>query len=218
MPSSPISRRCAKALHSYPLEREKHRLAGSCQEIEPSLASIEKDSSLLISIADRWRANKEAATALVADASHTLEQFVSTAQESGREISQRSATMSLAAMMAGTVLAIIGGLMLIETLRGPLKRITQTMMRLADGDLNVPIGDGKRSPAPAAVELLNERISHFQTVAADGGRAASPLMSLASSGMRPASTIRPPFPIQAASAGEGCRCLCLHGAVRGSDA
>ncbi|RFB83448.1 methyl-accepting chemotaxis protein [Rhizobium leguminosarum bv. trifolii] len=127
-----------------PLSGKNAALQDLAKKIEPSLATIEKDTSLLISIADRWRADKEAATALVADASHTLEQFVSTAQESGREISQRSATMSLAAMIAGTVLAIIGGLMLIETLRGPLKRITQTMMRLADGDLNVPIGDGKR--------------------------------------------------------------------------
>ncbi|MBX5156938.1 HAMP domain-containing protein [Rhizobium sp. NZLR8] len=127
-----------------PLSGRNAALQDLAKEIEPSLAAIEKDTSLLISIADRWRAEKGAATELVASASHTLEQFVSTAQESGKEISQRSATMSLAAMIAGTVLAIIGGLMLIETLRGPLKRITQTMMRLADGDLNVPIGDGKR--------------------------------------------------------------------------
>ncbi|KPH07120.1 methyl-accepting chemotaxis protein (plasmid) [Rhizobium acidisoli] len=127
-----------------PLSGKNAALQDLAKKIEPSLAAIEKDTSLLISIADRWRADKETATALVADASHTLEQFVSTAQESGKEISQRSATMSLAAMIAGTVLAFIGGLMLIETLRGPLKRITQTMMRLADGDLNVAIGDGKR--------------------------------------------------------------------------
>jgi len=132
------------AAQLVPLSGKNAALQDLAKKIEPSLASIEKDSSLLISIADRWRADKEAATALVADASHTLEQFVSTAQESGKQISQRSATMSLAAMIAGTVLAIIGGLMLIETLRGPLKRITQTMMRLADGDLNISIGDGKR--------------------------------------------------------------------------
>ncbi|TBY77847.1 HAMP domain-containing protein [Rhizobium leguminosarum bv. viciae] len=127
-----------------PLSGRNAALQDLAKKIEPSLAAIEKHTSLLISIADRWQANKQAATELVAAASHTLEQFVSTAQESGKEISQRSATMSLSAMIAGTVLAIIGGLMLIETLRGPLKRITQTMMRLADGDLNVPIGDGKR--------------------------------------------------------------------------
>ncbi|MEH7840708.1 MULTISPECIES: methyl-accepting chemotaxis protein [Rhizobium] len=127
-----------------PLSGRNAALQDLAKKIEPSLAAIEKHTSLLISIADRWQANKQAATELVATASHTLEQFVSTAQESGKEISQRSATMSLSAMIVGTVLAIIGGLMLIETLRGPLKRITQTMMRLADGDLNVPIGDGKR--------------------------------------------------------------------------
>ncbi|MGO7335386.1 methyl-accepting chemotaxis protein [Rhizobium leguminosarum] len=132
------------AANLVPLSGRNAALQDLAKKIEPSLAAIEKHTSLLISIADRWLANKQAATELVATASHTLEQFVSTAQESGKEISQRSATMSLSAMIAGTVLAIIGGLMLIETLRGPLKRITQTMMRLADGDLNVPIGDGKR--------------------------------------------------------------------------
>ncbi|MBB2676853.1 UNVERIFIED_ORG: methyl-accepting chemotaxis protein [Rhizobium esperanzae] len=127
-----------------PLSGKNAALKDLAKKIEPSLALIEKGTSDLISIADRWQGNKQTATELVAAASHTLEQFVSTAQESGKEISQRSATMSLSAMIAGTVLAIIGGLMLIETLRGPLKRITQTMTRLAAGDLNVPIGDGKR--------------------------------------------------------------------------
>ncbi|NEK55873.1 methyl-accepting chemotaxis protein, partial [Rhizobium leguminosarum] len=110
-----------------PLSGRNAALQDLAKKIEPSLSAIEKHTSLLISIADRWRGNKEAATELVASASHTLEQFVSTAQESGKEISQRSATMSLSAMIVGTVLAIIGGLMLIETLRGPLMRITQTM-------------------------------------------------------------------------------------------
>ncbi|MBX5242234.1 methyl-accepting chemotaxis protein [Rhizobium sp. NLR22b] len=127
-----------------PLSGKNAALQELAKKIEPSLATIEKDTSLLISVADRWRAERGTATELVASASHTLEQFVSTAQESGKDISQRSATMSLSAMIAGTVLAIIGGLMLIETLRGPLKRITQTMTRLAAGDLDVPIGDGKR--------------------------------------------------------------------------
>ncbi|AJC82919.1 methyl-accepting chemotaxis protein (plasmid) [Rhizobium etli bv. phaseoli str. IE4803] len=127
-----------------PLSGKNAALKDLAKKIEPSLALIENGTSALISIADRWQGDKQAATELVADASHTLEQFVSTAQESGKEISQRSATMSLSAMIAGTVLAIIGGLMLIETLRGPMKRITQTMTRLAAGDLNVPIGDGKR--------------------------------------------------------------------------
>jgi methyl-accepting chemotaxis protein len=119
------------------------------KKIEPSLSSIAKDTSLLISIADRWRGDKDAATELVAAASHTLEQFVSAAQESGKEISQRSAKMSLSAMIAGTVLAIIGGLMLIETLRGPLKRITQTMTKLAEGDLNVPMATAREATRSA---------------------------------------------------------------------
>jgi len=40
------------------------------------------------------------------------------------------------------LLAIIGGLMLVETLRGPLKRVTEAMSRLASGDLDISI-DGR---------------------------------------------------------------------------
>ena len=59
----------------------------------------------------------------------TLENFVSNAQEAGKKDSQRSANVSIIAMVAGTLLSIVGGLMLIETLRGPLKRVTETMTR-----------------------------------------------------------------------------------------
>jgi methyl-accepting chemotaxis protein len=69
----------------------------------------------------------------------SLRQFVSQAQEIGKEDSERSANVSVLAMILGTLLAIIGGLMLVETLRGPLKRVNEIMTRLAGGDLDVAI-------------------------------------------------------------------------------
>ncbi|WP_034884594.1 methyl-accepting chemotaxis protein [Ensifer sp. WSM1721] len=108
-------------------------------KLGPSLDNIEKGTAALIDVGARWQAAKSEAATLVAEASGTLEGFVSNAQEAGKQDSQRSATVSIIAMVAGTLLAIIGGLMLVETLRGPLKRVTETMTRLANGDLEVTI-------------------------------------------------------------------------------
>ncbi|MGN7733473.1 methyl-accepting chemotaxis protein [Hyphomicrobiales bacterium] len=108
-------------------------------KLGPSLGNIDKDTAALIDVGGRWQAAKAEASALVATASTTLESFVSSAQEAGKVDSQRSADVSIVAMIAGTLLAIIGGLMLVETLRGPLKRVTETMTRLAGGDLDVAI-------------------------------------------------------------------------------
>ncbi|SIQ13933.1 methyl-accepting chemotaxis protein [Rhizobium sp. RU20A] len=111
-------------------------------KLEPQLAQIEKDSARAIEVGTAWNAARGAAQGLVADASATLEAFVSTAQEAGKRDSQASANVSIFAMVAGTVLAIIGGLMLVETLRGPLKRVTDVMTRLAKGELDIEI-DGR---------------------------------------------------------------------------
>ncbi|MCA1443063.1 HAMP domain-containing protein [Ensifer sp. IC4062] len=108
-------------------------------KLGPSLNNIDKGTAALIDVGGRWQVAKSEAATLVADASGTLESFVSSAQEAGKQDSQRSATVSIIAMVAGTLLAIIGGLMLVETLRGPLKRVTETMTRLANGDLEVAI-------------------------------------------------------------------------------
>jgi methyl-accepting chemotaxis protein len=108
-------------------------------KLTPSLEAINTGTAQLIDVGARWQAAKAEAATLVADASQTLENFVSSAQEAGKKDSQRSADVSIIAMVAGTLLAIVGGLMLIETLRGPLKRVTETMTRLANGDLEVAI-------------------------------------------------------------------------------
>ncbi|PTM95181.1 methyl-accepting chemotaxis protein [Mycoplana dimorpha] len=113
-----------------------HNLPG---KLAPLLGAVGQHSQDLISVAERWREARAGARTLITDASQTLEAFVSSAQEAGKKDSQRSANVSLIAMVAGTLLAIIGGLMLVETLRGPLRRITEVMSRLAGGELDVPI-------------------------------------------------------------------------------
>jgi methyl-accepting chemotaxis protein len=140
------------------------------QKIAPHLTAITAKSQARLDAGRGWQETRLAANASVSAAMESLRNFVSQAQEVGREDSERSATISVITMVAGTLLAIIGGLMLVETLRGPLKRINSVMSRLANGDLSVPIegrnrgdeiGDMVRSVTvfrDAALE--NKRLEH----------------------------------------------------------
>ncbi len=112
--------------------------------LKPRLAAIEQDSAQLLSIAADWTKARAKATETLTTGMAGLKNFVAQAQEVGKEDSERSAQLSLLAMVVGTVLAIFGGLMLVETLRGPLRRVTEVMKRLADGDLEVKIEGRER--------------------------------------------------------------------------
>ena len=109
------------------------------EKIAPHLTSITENSQARLDVGRDWQDKRLAANSAVSAAMEALRNFVSQAQEIGREDSERSATISVITMVLGTLLAIIGGLMLVETLRAPLKRITSVMARLANGDLSVPI-------------------------------------------------------------------------------
>ncbi len=117
-------------------------MAGFGMKAGEQLDAIEAGSSRLIAITQDWEKKKNAASATLTAAMAGLKDFVAQAQEVGKEDSERSATLSVVAMVVGTILAIAGGLMLVETLRGPLRKVTEVMKRLADGDLEVAI-DGR---------------------------------------------------------------------------
>ncbi|MDI7863851.1 methyl-accepting chemotaxis protein [Rhizobiaceae bacterium n13] len=111
-------------------------------KVTPIIAQITAASTDVLLTAANWETARVAAANDLTGSMSALKTFVSQAQEVGKEDSERSASVSVIAMVAGTVLAIIGGLMLVETLRGPLKRVTETMTRLANGDLEITI-DGR---------------------------------------------------------------------------
>ncbi|KAA1178737.1 HAMP domain-containing protein [Rhizobium tropici] len=110
--------------------------------MKPLIDGLTNGSADLLQTATDWKATRVQSNALLADAMTSLRGFVAQAQELGKEDSERSANVSVIAMIVGTLLAIVGGLMLVETLRGPLKRVTEIMTRLASGDLEVAI-DGR---------------------------------------------------------------------------
>ncbi len=111
---------------------------------DTQLVALEKSSVKLMDIAADWQKEKTVAAQTLAGGMAGLKAFVAQAQETGKQDSERSATLSVVAMVIGTVLAIAGGLMLVETLRGPLRRVTEVMKRLADGDLDVSIEGRER--------------------------------------------------------------------------
>ncbi len=110
--------------------------------MKPLIGGLTNGSADLLQTAADWKTTRVQSNGLLADAMTSLRSFVAQAQELGKEDSERSANVSVIAMIVGTLLAIVGGLMLVETLRGPLKRVTEIMTRLASGDLEVAI-DGR---------------------------------------------------------------------------
>ena len=111
-------------------------------KVTPIVQLIDHSSTEMLLASANWQAARGATVDILNAAMTDLKSFVSDAQELGKEDSERSAKVSVAAMVLGTLLAIAGGLMLVESLRGPLKRVNETMTRLAKGDLDVAI-DGR---------------------------------------------------------------------------
>ena len=113
-------------------------------ELEVPLAALEQASAEMLAIEIQWNEARAAASQTLAGGMAGLQSFIAQAQEIGKEDSERSANLSVIAMVVGTFLAIAGGLMLVETLRGPLRRVTDVMKRLAEGDLDVAIEGRER--------------------------------------------------------------------------
>jgi methyl-accepting chemotaxis protein len=98
----------------------------------------------MLTIETQWNEARAAASQTLSGGMAGLQSFIAQAQEIGKEDSERSANLSVIAMVVGTFLSIAGGLMLVETLRGPLRRVTDVMKRLAEGDLDVAIEGRER--------------------------------------------------------------------------
>lgn len=114
------------------------------QKSKPSLDSIRDAIASLISAGAAWDTQSAATQQLIATASKSLENFVGNTQEIGTQDSEQSGNVSLIAMISGTLLALIGGFMLIETLRRPINNVTEITTSLSMGNLNVTIEGHER--------------------------------------------------------------------------
>ncbi|CDZ54465.1 methyl-accepting chemotaxis protein [Neorhizobium galegae] len=120
------------------------RMGTLSTQIEPLLQKLTAITSEELALSQAWKEARGSAAQSIAAAMTGLKDFVAQAQEVGKEDSEQSARLSVISMVFGTLLAIAGGLMLVETLRAPLRGITETMKRLAQGDLSVNIEGRER--------------------------------------------------------------------------
>ncbi|KQS79555.1 chemotaxis protein [Rhizobium sp. Leaf384] len=121
------------------LGSKNETMSAFSRKLEPELAAVKSAASAMLVIETNWNTARTAASDTLSAGMENLHGFISQAQETGKEDSERSAHLSVVAMVLGTILAIVGGVMLVETLRAPLKRVTNVMKRLAEGDLDVGI-------------------------------------------------------------------------------
>ncbi|MBT9372439.1 methyl-accepting chemotaxis protein [Rhizobium sp. CSW-27] len=124
------------------LGQKKQAMKDFAPQMLPILDRLTGSAQQLLDLASQWKSARAATEETLTAGMQGLKTFVAEAQEAGKQDSAMSANLSLAATVIGTVLAIIGALMLVETLRGPLRRVTEIMTRLANGDLEVKI-DGR---------------------------------------------------------------------------
>ncbi|MGV1897011.1 MULTISPECIES: methyl-accepting chemotaxis protein [Rhizobium/Agrobacterium group] len=73
-----------------------------------------------------------------------LSDFAASQRQVADEQSASADTMSALALLAGVVIAIVAGIGLIATFKGPINQITAAMRRLASGDLQIEIAGGTR--------------------------------------------------------------------------
>ncbi|WP_230170622.1 methyl-accepting chemotaxis protein [Rhizobium sp. CECT 9324] len=112
--------------------------------ITPHLAGLTTDSEALVkSSADRIASYAEASKTMDTIWA-SLTAFADLQKDVAGTESQEANRLSISTMVAGVVVAIFGGVALVLTLQRPIARITATMQRLAEGDLDAGIIGDKR--------------------------------------------------------------------------
>lgn len=112
--------------------------------ITPLLASLTADTEALVKTsADRIASFDEASRTMDAIWA-SLTSFADLQKDVAGTEREEANRLSIGTMIAGVVLAIFGGIALVVTLQRPIARITSTMQRLAEGDLEAGIAGDKR--------------------------------------------------------------------------
>src|SRR3546814_13276292 len=119
-------------------------MAAFVDDVAPPLTVLEEGAIAMLAIETEWMRARAAASETLSAGMSGLHAFVAQAQEVGRKDSERSANLSVAAMVFGTLLAVAGGLILVAPLRGPRRPVTEVMKRLAEGGLEVSIEGSER--------------------------------------------------------------------------
>ncbi|WP_234188906.1 methyl-accepting chemotaxis protein [Shinella sp. NM-101] len=112
--------------------------------LTPMLDRIEADSAALVKISTERAADFEAAGQSIDTIWNLLSQFAEEQKTSAGTEREKANQVSVVATVAGAAIAVLAGIALVLTLKGPIGQITGAMRRLADGFLDTGIsGEGR---------------------------------------------------------------------------
>ncbi|MGQ3212101.1 methyl-accepting chemotaxis protein [Shinella sp.] len=115
------------------------------ETLKPVLERIEADSAALVKISTERVADFEAAGQSIDTIWNLLSQFAEEQKVSAGTEREKANQVSVLATVGGAAIAILAGIALVLTLKGPIGQITGAMRRLADGFLDTGIsGEGRR--------------------------------------------------------------------------
>ncbi|WP_407073539.1 methyl-accepting chemotaxis protein [Rhizobium sp. AQ_MP] len=112
--------------------------------ITPLLASLTADTEALVKTSAERIASFDEASRTMDAIWASLTSFADLQKDVAGTERQEANRLSISTMIAGVVLAVIGGIALVLTLQRPITRITTSMQRLAEGDLEAGISGDKR--------------------------------------------------------------------------
>ncbi|MGX5718975.1 methyl-accepting chemotaxis protein [Shinella zoogloeoides] len=114
------------------------------ESLSPMLERMEADSAALVKISTERAADFEAAGQSIDTIWNLLSQFAEEQKTSAGTEREKANQVSVLATVAGAAIAILAGIALVLTLKGPIGQITGAMRRLADGFLDTGIsGEGR---------------------------------------------------------------------------
>ncbi|MFT4162906.1 HAMP domain-containing methyl-accepting chemotaxis protein [Shinella zoogloeoides] len=112
--------------------------------LSPMLERMEADSAALVKISTERAADFEAAGQSIDTIWNLLSQFAEEQKTSAGTEREKANQVSVLATVVGAAIAILAGIALVLTLKGPIGQITGAMRRLADGFLDTGIsGEGR---------------------------------------------------------------------------
>ncbi len=114
------------------------------ETLKPMLERIDADSASLVEISTQRAADFEAAGQSIDTIWNLLSQFAEEQKTSAGTEREKANQVSVFATVAGAAIAVLAGIALVLTLKGPIGQITGAMRRLADGFLDTGIsGEGR---------------------------------------------------------------------------
>ncbi len=154
------------------------------QQLLPAIDKMTADSAKLLEVGEKRRQAFSTAANEVDAIWGKLTEFAAVQKDSADLERNKADTISIGATVTGILIAILAGIGLVATFKGPIGRITNAMRHLADGRLETAIDGDRRSDEigdmaralgvfkeNALEKVRMERASEEQRAAAEAERA-----------------------------------------------